>query len=164
MDKDSLAHPDFPECPWTRADDDAACREGWNIWDAHGVLEIERIDENDIEGAPEFPTDDAAIAHVSKRALEGSLLHLRAMAIHSHYALKIHYETGAPIHRGRYTHRFRVDYTLTHDSADGSGIPAIDHWHAMFGRATEILEISEGDDTEWANEIIGPPEETYETE
>jgi len=164
MNESSLAHPDFPETPWTSADDDAACREGWNIFEAHGVLEIERIDDNDIEDAPQFTTDDAAVAHVSKRALAGSLLHLRAMAIHAHYALRIDYETGAPIHRGKYTHRFSIDYSLTHDSADGSGIPAIDHWHAIFGRATEILEISETGDTEWSEEIIGAPVESYENE
>lgn len=84
----NLFAPDYPD-HWTAADDDAACAEGWNIFEAdgRGVLEIERIDCNDPphENAPTFKYDDDAIEHVRIRALQGSELHARALAIHRKY-------------------------------------------------------------------------------
>lgn len=80
--------PEYPD-HWTAADDDAAAAEGWGIFEAdgRGVLEIERIDCNDPphEDAPTFEYDDDAIEHVRIRALQGSELHARALAIHRKY-------------------------------------------------------------------------------
>jgi hypothetical protein len=81
----SLVHDDFPDDHWTLDDASAADAEGWNIYDAGGVLEIERNDTNDVEGATFFPTDDDARDHVTRRALEGSEMHQRALKIDQKY-------------------------------------------------------------------------------
>lgn len=83
--------PEYPD-QWTATDADAANAEGWDIFevDGRGVLEIERNDCNDPphENAPTWESDDAAIEHVRVRALQGSELHARALAIHRSYREK----------------------------------------------------------------------------
>lgn len=89
------AFPDVPGCAWTVDDDKAAAAEGWNIFDADGVLEIERIDfpDSDAEldehdeqkGRAEnsrFADDDAVLEFVRAQAAAGSALHKRALEIH----------------------------------------------------------------------------------
>ncbi len=80
-----LAHPDFPSDLWTTADQAAADGEGWNIYEAHGGMEIERNDINDVEGARDFDSDDTAIEFVQEKAQAGSDMHARALAIHHKY-------------------------------------------------------------------------------
>ena len=81
-----LVHPEF-EDRWTLADADEADQEGWNIYEAKGILEIERNDVNDPpnEDAPHFEYDDHAVDHVRAGAQTGSALHVRALAIHEKY-------------------------------------------------------------------------------
>jgi hypothetical protein len=81
-----LVHPEF-EDRWTLADADEADQEGWNIYEAQGILEIERNDVNDPpdEDAPHFEYDDDAVDHVRTGAQTGSALHMRALAIHEKY-------------------------------------------------------------------------------
>ncbi|MEA3044605.1 MAG: hypothetical protein QOH47_2443 [Sphingomonadales bacterium] len=65
---------------WTPADDAAAAREGWGVFevggevDLDGQFEIQRDDE-----AGTFGDDEAALAHVRERAKQGSGLHRRAL-------------------------------------------------------------------------------------
>lgn len=82
-------HPDFPDVNWTVADAEASDREGWNIYEAHGGLEIERNDTSDVEGAPHFESDDAAVESVFECAASGSERHARAMVIHAKYMHEI---------------------------------------------------------------------------
>lgn len=65
-----------------------AKQEGWAIFDADGILEIQKID--DPEGvseeigfpvAHEFKSDRDALDHIIKRASEGSELHLFALYV-----------------------------------------------------------------------------------
>jgi hypothetical protein len=64
---------------WTCADGAAARLEGWDVFDAHtetGVeVQLQRLDEEE-----KFPDDADAMAHVMRRANEGSDLHRRAVA------------------------------------------------------------------------------------
>jgi hypothetical protein len=79
---ESPVHPDFPDAQWTVADANAAEAEGWNIYDAGGVLEIGRNDVNHDENTLTFADHDDAVVHVSICARAGSELHQRALAIH----------------------------------------------------------------------------------
>lgn len=81
----SLAHPDFPEDHWTLADAAIADEEGWTIYEAKGILEIERNDTNDDQSTPWFPYNEELIEHVATLARAGSRLHFRALKIHVHY-------------------------------------------------------------------------------
>jgi hypothetical protein len=62
---------------WTVGDANKADAEGWSLFDAGGRFEIERDDETEI-----FDSDEAAVAHVERRAAEGSTLHAKALLIH----------------------------------------------------------------------------------
>jgi len=86
-DETALLHPHFPEDRWTIADAHAADAEGWNIFEAHGYLEIERNDVNHppYQDAPHWNSDDDAIDFVKAKAAEGSERHQRALAIHEKY-------------------------------------------------------------------------------
>ncbi len=106
------AHPGLDD-RWTVRDQARACREGWAIYEAarYGitVLEIERNDVNDppYEDAPQFKSDEEAIAHVRRRAREGSRLHRRALELHR-----------------RWRRRWRVQFSQS-DDEDG---PAEQGW------------------------------------
>jgi hypothetical protein len=74
---------------YSMADDYDAKLEGWALFECDdGALRIQRLDDPQSCG-DEFPAealfanDGEAIAHVSKRAGEGSALHLRAMMLHN---------------------------------------------------------------------------------
>lgn len=66
---------------WSRADSEAALAEGWDVWDAEGVLEIQRDDDPE-RGARAFGSDAAARDWVMRRAAAGSDLHARAYRLH----------------------------------------------------------------------------------
>lgn len=72
---EQAAHKTTP-AEWSRADSEAALAEGWDVWDADGVLEIQRDDDAEV-----FDSDAGAIAHVQRRAAEGSDLHARALKV-----------------------------------------------------------------------------------
>jgi hypothetical protein len=65
---------------WTDADNAAADREGWNIFNtrgsASGNFQIQKDDE-----AGKFATDPDAWIHVRRKAAEGSELHKKALEI-----------------------------------------------------------------------------------
>lgn len=65
---------------WNDADDDAAAAEGWSLYDFTGGLDIQRID-----GRRRLADDDAALDLVVKKAVCGSPLHGRALAIYFLY-------------------------------------------------------------------------------
>lgn len=61
--------------PWSSEEQAQAEAEGWGIFND---AEIQRIDEAEV-----FDGDESAIAYVMNRASTGSVLHQRALAIHS---------------------------------------------------------------------------------
>lgn len=87
MTNANRCHPDFPD-DWAPKDEDIAGREGWAMVESRGGLEIQRCDVNDLpyQNAPHFKYDDDAQEHVRQRAMQGSDLHQRALAIHDKYA------------------------------------------------------------------------------
>lgn len=63
-------------CPWSVADQQAAFAEGWGVfWRDDIFPEIQKHDE-----AIVFLLDSAANTHVLTRAVEGSVLHRKAVA------------------------------------------------------------------------------------
>lgn len=76
---------------WTTQDDALAQREGWAVFDfdGTGLLEIEHLDCQEIEGAPTLSSDYEALQIVRAKALAGSPLHIRALAIHEQDAKAI---------------------------------------------------------------------------
>lgn len=79
-----LVAPHFPDVDWTLRDDDIARKEGWNLYDAEGLLQIECNCECD-KGEPPFASDQDAIEHVDHLARRGSRLHQRALEIHQNH-------------------------------------------------------------------------------
>jgi hypothetical protein len=68
---------DAASCPkWTADDDAKAAVEGWNVFDAEGRMEIQRIDELEM-----FESDAQAIDFIRERAVSGSELHQKALYI-----------------------------------------------------------------------------------
>ena len=67
----------FAKLEWTSQDKTFAQREGWDIFDidSTGVLEIQKTEES-----PHI-TDTEARSFVSKRAADGSSLHLKALCM-----------------------------------------------------------------------------------
>lgn len=73
---------------WSEEDRDAACDEGWDIFETggseNGPWQIQKFDSPDEwEGRPEpypFEDDTDAWVHVRNRAETGSALHLKALA------------------------------------------------------------------------------------
>lgn len=72
-----------------------AVREGWMLFniDSTGVAAIERLDSPDDWSCrepddPTFLTDRAAINHITRRAAEGSAMHLHALALHTESILR----------------------------------------------------------------------------
>lgn len=63
---------------WTNADAQKSLKEGWSVFQSNTGFEIQTDQEELI-----FPTDEDAMEHVAKRALEGSELHIRALAVHA---------------------------------------------------------------------------------
>lgn len=61
---------------WTQADQDAAYAEGWALFNyPEGDTDLEKDDE-----AAKFPSDDEALEHVAKRAMEkGGDVHMKAL-------------------------------------------------------------------------------------
>lgn len=83
MTKTAVSFDDF--------DNAQALREGWGLFDAHGVLEIQRIDEPDLPDAlaetlPRFPTDGHAVLHVMATAAAGSAYHQQAWSLNGMYS------------------------------------------------------------------------------
>jgi hypothetical protein len=66
---------------WTDADEAIANAEGWTLDDSAEAYSIQRLDELDCMGVPDFANDLEALAHVTCRALEGSDLHRRAIML-----------------------------------------------------------------------------------
>lgn len=66
--------------------DGIAKREGWALvnYDSTGLLQIQRLDEANV-----FNSDEAAIAHVARLAMAGSILHQEAMSLHNRDARPI---------------------------------------------------------------------------
>lgn len=81
MTKNTITRIDF--------DNTQAEREGWALFDANGILEIQRVDEPDLpncpvageHGGPVFACDDDAVLHVSKAADAGSAYHREALRL-----------------------------------------------------------------------------------
>lgn len=64
---------------WEKRDQKRANAEGWAIIAVDGdQLEVQKLDE--AEGRP-FYTDGAAVFHVYDKALSGSMLHRKALAV-----------------------------------------------------------------------------------
>jgi hypothetical protein len=60
-------------------DDEAAFDEGWGLFSLdpdETIFEIQRDDEKDV-----FEDDDEALEHVTRLALLGNSLHIRALAV-----------------------------------------------------------------------------------
>jgi hypothetical protein len=74
---------------YSAADDYDAKREGWALFECDdGALRIQRLDDpqscgEEFPAEPPFANDGEAVAHVSRRAGEGSAMHLRAMMLHN---------------------------------------------------------------------------------
>ena len=74
---------------YSHTDDYDAKLDGWAIFECDdGALRIQRLDDprafkESMPEAPLFDSDAHAIAHVRKRASEGSEMHLRAMMLHN---------------------------------------------------------------------------------
>lgn len=89
VDEIDPATPDtFPtDDEWTIADNLAALREGWNLWDCDGSddgrTQLCRTDSPDGEDEPDEPLadDDTACRLVLTRANAGSALHLKALQL-----------------------------------------------------------------------------------
>lgn len=78
MTKNVISFDDF--------DNAQAVREGWGLFNANGVLEIQRIDEPDLpdppaEGWPSHLTDEHAVLHVTSAAAAGSAYHQQALRL-----------------------------------------------------------------------------------
>lgn len=64
---------------WTRDDAKAAQAEGWDVFDAEGDTQIQRIDCPENDDAPYLHGDDEAHEIVFHKARQGSLLHQKAL-------------------------------------------------------------------------------------
>lgn len=67
---------------WTDEDSAAAVAEGWDIFLINGDDNLPEIEKHD-EGPSPFETDHDAVAHVRRRAKEGSPLHIKAMELNA---------------------------------------------------------------------------------
>jgi hypothetical protein len=67
---------------WTNRDQLRAEKEGWAIFEAHGGQEIEADHDSRRFVRNGVAYDDKAVAHVCRRALAGSRMHVRALVIH----------------------------------------------------------------------------------
>jgi hypothetical protein len=65
---------------WTKLDSAAARTEGWDVFAADGILQIQRIDDPE-NGEPLFASDAEALLFVNAQAAEGGSLHTKAMAV-----------------------------------------------------------------------------------
>jgi hypothetical protein len=80
---------------WTKEDDAAAAKEGWNLYGAYAphLMEIERDDCPEegqlVDTAPVLDDDGDAFAYVTVMAYRRSDLHMKALAIHNFYAKEI---------------------------------------------------------------------------
>jgi hypothetical protein len=109
----SPAHPHFPDVVWSMADDHDAEKEGWAIYEAKGVLEIEAIQDPEHEFAIIQKDDPSALAYVAAKAAAGSERHLRALRIHASF-LPHPNEPNLVVHRlAHESHEDLVDYTRT---------------------------------------------------
>jgi hypothetical protein len=65
---------------WTKADSEAADREGWNLFTSagsvHGPFTIQKDDEMAV-----FASDDDAMRHIRSKMDEGSELHIKVVEI-----------------------------------------------------------------------------------
>jgi hypothetical protein len=63
---------------WDETDSEKAQKQGWDIFYncSSGVFEIERVDELQL-----FPDDFAVVIHLTKEALKGDNLAIRALAL-----------------------------------------------------------------------------------
>lgn len=60
---------------WTNRDSDAACAEGWDIFEAGDGMQLQRDDDGAV-----FADDFDAWVHVWEQAQQDSPLHVRALA------------------------------------------------------------------------------------
>jgi hypothetical protein len=68
----------------------SAKRFGWDVFDADGILQIQRVDEHGV-----FETDDEAIAHVHRLAAAGNTDAVQALSHHGMEATTVIYLTNA---------------------------------------------------------------------
>jgi hypothetical protein len=61
---------------WTQQDSEAACAEGWDLFDAHGEMQVQRLDEAEI-----LDGDHAAWQIIVNGCAAGSTLHVKAFAL-----------------------------------------------------------------------------------
>ena len=64
---------------WDVKRDTASSAEGWSIFNADGLLQIQRIDDPEDGSEPVFAHDGEAYKFVTEKALKGSKLHLLAL-------------------------------------------------------------------------------------
>jgi len=81
------AHPGFPDDDWTLADDEAARLETWMIDASEEHLCL--VPCTDADGPLFFQDKAQVLIHVTACALEGSLLHRKALAIHDKYVPRL---------------------------------------------------------------------------
>jgi hypothetical protein len=156
---------------WTNRDQLAAEKEGWAIFDVYGggLQEIERDDERN-----KFKSDETALAHVYRRALAGSRLHIRALVIHCRDAIDVfkaahgygeedevpQNATGSGGRYARYNHQFSVAYNVNSNERSGEDATGLDHRAALIARADELAKM----DADELREAVEKMDDGYENE